>query len=66
MVEQTDVSGVLGRLEQMSRVEREHFAQWVAEDRRDFSLLERLWGSTGVSPAESRGAVRQVLERRPQ
>lgn len=63
---QTDVSGVLGRLEQMSRVEREHFAQWVAEDRRDFSLLERLWGEYRSLPAESRGAVRQVLERRPQ
>ncbi|MCX5125976.1 hypothetical protein [Streptomyces sp. NBC_00347] len=58
----TDVSGVLGRLEQMSQVEREHFAQWVAVDRRDFSLLERMWGEYRSLPAESRGTVRQALE----
>ncbi|MFE2550714.1 hypothetical protein ACFXGI_19510 [Streptomyces sp. NPDC059355] len=60
---QTDLSGVLDRLDQMSQVEREHFAQWVAVDRRDFSLLERLWGEYRSLPAESRGTVRQVLER---
>ncbi|WP_243878996.1 hypothetical protein [Streptomyces sp. KS 21] len=60
--QQTDVSGVLDRLEQMSQVEREHFAQWVAVDRRDFSLLERLWGQYRSLPAESRGTVRQALE----
>ncbi|MFF3649568.1 hypothetical protein ACFYXV_13035 [Streptomyces sp. NPDC002181] len=60
---QTDLSSVLDRLDQMSQVEREHFAQWVAVDRRDFSLLERLWGEYRSLPAESRGTVRQVLER---
>ncbi|MFD5510546.1 hypothetical protein ACFWIB_22600 [Streptomyces sp. NPDC127051] len=59
---QTDVSGVLDRLDRMSLVEREHFAQWVAADRRDFSLLERLWGEYRSLPAESRGTVRQALE----
>ncbi|GHE40639.1 hypothetical protein [Streptomyces vinaceus] len=60
---QTDLNGVLDRLDQMSQVEREHFAQWVASDRRDFSLLERLWGEYRSLPAESRGTVRQALKR---
>ncbi|MEV7613462.1 hypothetical protein [Streptomyces sp. NPDC089799] len=60
---QTDVTGVLGHVGQMSRMERELFTQWVAADRRDFSLLERLWGQYRSLPAESRETVRQALER---
>ncbi|MFD3517241.1 hypothetical protein [Streptomyces sp. NPDC058657] len=57
---QADLAGLLGRLERMSGIEREHFAMWLAADRRDFSPMEQLWGEYRTLPAESRKAVRDA------
>ncbi|MFJ4877898.1 hypothetical protein ACIP93_22160 [Streptomyces sp. NPDC088745] len=58
-----DLAGLIGRMEQMGGIEREHFAQWLAADRRDFSLMERLWGEYRTLPAESRKAVRDAVNK---
>ncbi|WP_238442166.1 hypothetical protein [Streptomyces pratensis] len=57
----TDLAGILGRLGQMSQIERDHFSQWMTMDRRDFSMMERLWGEYRTLPAESRRAVRDAI-----
>ncbi|MFI1099522.1 HNH endonuclease [Streptomyces melanogenes] len=57
----TDLADFLGRLRQMSSLERDLFAQWVAEDRREFSLLDRLWAEFRTLPLESRSAVEADL-----
>ncbi|WP_445269235.1 hypothetical protein [Streptomyces sp. DSM 41634] len=56
-----DLTKILGGLGQMSQIERDHFAQWMAADRRDFSMMERLWGVYRTLPAESRKAVREAV-----
>ncbi|MGW3657523.1 hypothetical protein ACWD6R_18315 [Streptomyces sp. NPDC005151] len=58
---QADLAGILGRLGQMSQIERDHFSQWMAADRRDFSMMERLWGEYRTLPAESRTMVREAF-----
>lgn len=58
---QANLAGILGRLGQMSQIERDHFSQWMTMDRRDFSMMERLWGEYRTLPAESRKAVRDAV-----
>ncbi|MFD5870526.1 hypothetical protein [Streptomyces sp. NPDC060322] len=58
---QADLAGILGRLGQMSQIERDHFSQWMAMDRRDFSMMERLWGEYRTLPAKSRKEVRDAI-----
>ncbi|MEV0262973.1 hypothetical protein AB0I49_16760 [Streptomyces sp. NPDC050617] len=59
-----DLEKLLSEIEQMSDIEQDHFAQWVGEDQRDFSTMERLWGLYRTMPAESREAVRGALRNR--
>lgn len=47
----------------MSQIERDHFSQWMTLDRRDFSMMERLWGQYRTLPAESRKTVRDTMRR---
>lgn len=56
-----DTAGLLAELDRLSAFERAHFAQWVAADARDFSVLESLWGRYRTLPAESRKAVHDAL-----
>ncbi|WRZ87116.1 hypothetical protein OG316_17650 [Streptomyces sp. NBC_01022] len=58
---QADLARVLGRLRQMSHIERAHFTQWVESDQRDFSIMEQLWGEYRTLPSESRNTVRNAL-----
>ncbi|MGX1759673.1 hypothetical protein ACWIG5_22630 [Streptomyces lydicus] len=59
---QVDLEDLLGRIRQMSAIEQEHFAQWVEDDRRDFSAMELLWGEYRTLPAESRAYVHRMLK----
>ncbi|MFI1647944.1 hypothetical protein ACH4XT_13520 [Streptomyces avidinii] len=56
-----DLTSILGELEQMSQIERNHFSQWLEADRRDFSMMERLWGLYRTLPSDSRRAVREAV-----
>ncbi|GAA1072634.1 hypothetical protein GCM10009665_79160 [Kitasatospora nipponensis] len=56
-----DLEALLAGLRQMSRIERDHFGQWMAADHRDFSMMERLWGEYRTLPAESRQVVRDAV-----
>ncbi|MEC4018126.1 hypothetical protein [Streptomyces sp. H27-D2] len=59
---QADPDKLLGEIRRMSEIEREHFAQWVADDQRDFSTMERLWGAYRRLPAESRQTVQAAMK----
>ncbi|MFI0775898.1 hypothetical protein [Streptomyces sp. NPDC021212] len=59
---QTDLERLLGEISRLSLIEQEHFAQWVADDHRDFSAMERLWGEYRMLPAESRQAVQEAID----
>ncbi|MGW1077135.1 HNH endonuclease [Streptomyces sp. NPDC002537] len=52
---------VLSRVRELGALERKIFAGWVAEDQREFSPLDRLWGEYRALPAESRDKVREAL-----
>jgi hypothetical protein len=58
---QTDLGNLLDEISRLSLVEQEHLGQWVAEDHRDFSAMERLWGEYRTLPAQSRQAVRDAI-----
>ncbi|MDI5962105.1 hypothetical protein [Streptantibioticus silvisoli] len=61
---EADVAGVISELDGLSSFERDHFAQWVAADARDLSVLERIWGRYRVLPAEARKVVQDAANSR--
>ncbi|WP_329467707.1 hypothetical protein [Streptomyces sp. NBC_01431] len=57
-----DPAELLAHVRQLGRLERRVLAGWIADDRRPFSTVERLWADYRSLPEESRAKVRQVLE----
>ncbi|MEU9096381.1 hypothetical protein [Streptomyces sp. NPDC048361] len=53
---------VLAQVRQLGRLERRVLAGWIADDRRPFSTVERLWAEYRALPEESRIRIRQVLD----
>jgi hypothetical protein len=60
--QQADLEGLIAEIGRMGLFERELFAQWVTADRRDFSAMDRLWGTYRTLPAESRKEGRGAME----
>ena len=58
-----DLSKLLADIRGLSALERRVLAGWVAQDRRELSALERLWGDYRSLPSASRDAVRDALSR---
>ncbi|WP_323446303.1 hypothetical protein [Streptomyces yaizuensis] len=57
-----DEGAVLAGIGSLGSLERKLLAQWVAADRREFSVVEKLWADFRTLPEESRARVRRVLE----
>ncbi|AYG82638.1 hypothetical protein DWB77_04821 [Streptomyces hundungensis] len=57
-----DPADVLTGVRQLGRLERRVLAGWVADDRRPFSPVERLWAEYRSLPEESRHKIRQALD----
>ncbi|MGW0981633.1 hypothetical protein ACWD33_12495 [Streptomyces xiamenensis] len=58
---EVDLGGVLAKVESLAPLEREVFAGWVKNDRRERSLMEKLWGEFRTLPEESRLAVARAV-----
>ena len=56
-----DLRSLLKKISSLSSMERNVLAKWVADDRRDLSVLELIWAGYRTLPAESREAVRQAV-----
>jgi hypothetical protein len=57
---EVDFADVLDRLSQLTELERKVFSDWVAQDYRQRSVLEEIWGLYRVLPADSREEVARV------
>ncbi|MET9801389.1 hypothetical protein [Streptomyces sp. NPDC006368] len=57
----TDLAAVLSAIAGLGSLERKMLAEWVADDKREFSTVERLWADYRTLPEESRVQVRKVL-----
>ncbi|MFC9268044.1 hypothetical protein ACFTXJ_09770 [Streptomyces zhihengii] len=56
-----DIAVFLGAVQSLGALERQALAGWVEADRREFSVVERLWADYRTLPSESRAKVRQAL-----
>ncbi|MFJ8587682.1 hypothetical protein ACIRD2_23960 [Streptomyces sp. NPDC093595] len=57
----TDLAVLLAAVEGLGSLERKMLTEWIAEDRREFSTVERIWADYRTLPEESRAQVRRVL-----
>ncbi|WP_455360583.1 hypothetical protein [Streptomyces sp. SYSU K21746] len=56
-----DLGAVLAGIAKLGGLERKMLTEWVADDRREFGAVERLWADYRTLPAESRAKVRAAL-----
>ncbi|MEU0641688.1 hypothetical protein [Streptomyces umbrinus] len=56
-----DLETLLAGIATMGSLERRMLSEWVHEDKRDFSTVERLWADYRTLPEESRAKVREAL-----
>ncbi|MGW1979288.1 hypothetical protein [Streptomyces sp. NPDC001889] len=57
----TDLNAVIEGIAALGSLERKMLTGWVADDKRAFSTVERLWADYRMLPEESRAQVRKVL-----
>jgi hypothetical protein len=57
-----DLVQVLDDIHGLSRLETKILAGWVADDNRNFSVIEQLWAHYRALPEDSRAEVRTALD----
>ncbi|WP_432095974.1 hypothetical protein [Streptomyces sp. bgisy100] len=57
-----DVTEVLNGVQHLGTIEQGILAGWIAEDRRGFSTLEKLWADYRTLPEEARAMIRDALK----
>ncbi|WP_204287592.1 hypothetical protein [Microbispora amethystogenes] len=56
-----DLEAILGRINHLSKFERDILADWISTDKRAFSELETIWATYRTLPAASRAKVQGAL-----